>query len=162
MADQNKIPPDTLNFLFDYLRDAPERQVTNLRDLDAKIVWIFGAATVVIGLTGASVEGSDLNDAESIALGLGLLSYLCVAVLAFFGVWPITFWRSLNVDVLWHQHWQDPPQEIKHALVADIVASYSYNRSRLSRKAYVIQATLAATAVETLFVALALALVRVG
>jgi hypothetical protein len=46
------IKPETLDFIFDYTRDAPERQLQDAKDLDNKMAQLFSVASVVIGLAG--------------------------------------------------------------------------------------------------------------
>ena len=45
---------DSLDFILDHIREAPEKQIQTAEALDAKMVQIFVSASIVIGLVGLS------------------------------------------------------------------------------------------------------------
>jgi hypothetical protein len=140
------VDPAILQALYNHVKEAPERQLADARDLDSKMVQVFGVASIVIGLAGLSDRGLEGGDAVTAILIFALLSYAAAAGFAVLDLWPREFWRSLHADTLWKEYWQDAPEKTQHALVANIASAYEHNRDLLTHKAYLIQRALVATA----------------
>jgi hypothetical protein len=52
----NEVEAETLNLIYEHIKDAPDKQFETVRSLDDKMIKIFTAASVVIGLAGLSSE----------------------------------------------------------------------------------------------------------
>jgi hypothetical protein len=155
-----KIKQDALNFIFDYTREAPERQLQDAQNLDNKIAQIFSAASVVIGLAGLASPGPSGGWADWL-LVVGLVFYLITAIVALLSQFPKVQWRSLHADVLWREYWQTEVPKIKHALAENIQKAYGQNNRVLEQKSLAIKVVVVATGAEVLLVGLGLILSRV-
>jgi hypothetical protein len=130
---------DTLDFIFDIVKDAPEAQLHNAEALDAKIIQVLSVASVVVGLVGFGIQKEVLNQVRHIVpLLVGVVAYILVVCLAIAHLRGASFRRSLHGDQLWTTYWNDDVIGIKHALVTDIAAAYTHNKAMLQKK----QATL--------------------
>jgi hypothetical protein len=131
-SDLNKSTVDTI---YDFIKDAPERQIDNANTLDNKMVQVFAAAGVVIGLLGFA--SGNLGSAWYITACLlgALISYAATAFIALSQLRPKLFMRSMHGDTLWPITWQLTDLEVKHAIIADVTKSYGHNRSLLASKA---------------------------
>jgi len=161
MSEQ-KLDPETVETIFDLVKNAPERQMDNANTLDTKIVQVFSAASVVIGLLG--ISSGNLEQARWISACLvGALSlYGVTAISTFLHLWPKPFRRSLHGDTLWQEAWNMTRIEVHHTVIADVSKAYVHNKSLLRGKAYSLSIAVFATAVEVVLVGLALLLSRLG
>jgi len=157
-----QVRPETLAFIFGLVRDAPERQLHDLEALDAKMVQIFGAASIVIGLAGISDTNLDGSTAVKALLVGALIAYFATAVVSFIHLRLREFRRSLHADTLWNELWQRDVGEIQHALVADIAAAYDYNKQVLHEKGRTILAALVLAGIEIVLVGASITWSRVG
>src|SRR4051794_31167688 len=82
MSD-HELDPKTLDTIFNLIKDAPERQIDNANTLDTKMVQIFGAASVVIGLLGLSRNNFGSEWWITVCLICAVASYLATALIAF-------------------------------------------------------------------------------
>ena len=156
----NNIKQETLDFIFDYTRDAPERQLQDAKDLDNKMAQLFSVASVVIGLAG--LANSNMGEGQTawpLVVALGL--YVVAAGVALISLFPAVQWRSLHADRLWKEYWQTDVPDIKHALADDIRKVYGLNNKVLEQKTLTIKIVVVATGAEVLFVGLGLILPRV-
>ncbi len=151
-----EVRPDTLDFIYEHVRDAPAEQKRSQESLDSKMVQIFGAASIVIGLAGVTSRGLNAGDTVNALLVGAVLAYVVAAVMALLGLRTRKFRRTFHADELWRYYWRDEPTKIKHALVDDISKSYVHNREILRDKARMVSLGLAAAGVEVVLVALAL------
>ncbi len=151
------VNPETLEFIFNYTKEAPERQIKDAEALDNKMAQIFSVASVVIGLVGvSSVSGRWTN----LLLAAALISYLVAATVALFQLIPKAQNRSLHADKLWSTFWQKEVYDVQHSLVDDISKAYSHNLEVLKKKSLTLKVVLGATAAEVLFIGIALILSR--
>lgn len=155
-----EIKPDTLDFIFDFTREAPERQIQSAEALDNKMAQLFSVASVVIGLAGIAspTQGSGWTDWLLVA-GLGF--YILTAGVALIHLFPKVQYRSLHADVLWTQYWESEVFQIKHALTDDIRKAYARNRKGLELKSKLLKAATFTTGIEVLLIGLGLILSRV-
>ena len=68
------VPTDTLDFLFEYTREAPQRQLAAMDALDNKAFALFSASAVVVGLASVGIWGR-----QEVPSGAGVLLVLAVA-----------------------------------------------------------------------------------
>lgn len=160
MSDE--LNPKTIDTIFGLLKDAPERQIDNANTLDTKMVHIFGAASVVIGLLGLSRNDFGPEWWIIICLIGAIVSYLATAVLAFAHLRPKVFHRSIHGDTLWPHTWDLTDIEIKHTLIADVTAAYAHNKPLLVRKSHTLAIAVVTTAAEVFLVGLAFVLSSVS
>jgi len=155
-----ELDPKTVETIFDLVKNIPERQLDNANTLDTKMVQVFSAAGVVIGLLGLS--SGALGEAPWITTCLisALFFYSVTAFTAFLHLRPKPFRRSLHGDSLWNETWQLTQIEVQHTVIADVAKAYSHNRLLLSKKARTLSIAVFATAIEVVSVGLALLLSR--
>jgi hypothetical protein len=148
------MPPDApelepADFVFDYIKDAPETLIRDAGDLDNKVVALFSAASVVLGLAAIGNVAGAMNPSHGVtALLVGaVLIYGGAATAALIHLWPVTLDRSLHADTLWSSSRanNNTTPEIKEFLLGSIEAAYAANKAVLECKAK----TLAAVTVLT-------------
>ncbi len=152
----DKASDETLDLLFDVVRDAPERQLRAQEVLDGKIVQVFAAATVILGLAGIS-GGVAETDAPSCLILAALGFYAIASGAAGYAIWPRSYRVTRHADVLWREYRDAPPRTIREAMVADAAAAYPHNAGLLRRKLRALSVALAATALEAAAVVFAFA-----
>ena len=152
------VPAETLDFLFEYTREAPQRQLEAVDALDSKAFALFSASAVVVGLAGIGTWSQD-----EVPLGAGILLALAVAAFVSVGgavlysAWVRRFRLSFQANVLWEDYWDEDVGRIKHALVADIAAAYRENHATLERKARALILALSSAILEIALVGASLA-----
>ena len=155
---QSFVPPDTLDFLFEYTREAPQQQLKSVDALDNKAFALFSAGAVVVGLAGIGTWNSnDVPLGAGILLALAVLAFAVVGGAVLYSTWVRRFRLSFQANVLWEDYWDEDVGRIKHALVADIAAAYRDNHVTLERKAKALILALSAAIVEIALVGASLA-----
>lgn len=152
----NPLKEDTVRFIFQYIQGAPELQGRDIDALDTKVVQVFSAASVVIGLVGISNESLGTSRNVDVLLVLAVVSYTIAAVAALFHLSPKKQRRSLHVEDIWQKSWNEEVTDIEHALIEDIREVHNYNKGVLEKKRKTLLFTVAATGAEVLFVGLTL------
>ena len=104
--------PEAVDFIFDYVKDAPERQLAGAEALDAKMVQIFSAGSVIIGLGGLTSGGQ--KPLSAVLMAFAIAAYVGLAALAFAHLWARNYRRSLQADELWLRLWASSVPDIKH------------------------------------------------
>jgi hypothetical protein len=141
--------PETLDFIFDFVRGAPERQLAAAEALDSKLFQLFAIGGVVIGLAATGNGNAGLLVAAGVA-------YTVLAISALYGLWVRQLRVSRHPDQLWNESWQESVADIKHAIIDDVSSSYVENRRHLVTKRWALRFALVATAAEVLLVVSAL------
>jgi hypothetical protein len=100
--------PETLDFIFDFVRGAPERQLVAAEALDSKLFQLFAIGGVVMGLAATSNGNAGLLIAASVA-------YTVLAISALYGLWVRNLRVSRHPDQLWNEFWPECVADIKHA-----------------------------------------------
>jgi hypothetical protein len=150
-SKDNKLKQDTLNFILEYTKGAPEQQFRDAEALDSKSVQALSIASVVIGLLGFAVGHSYTNSLLFILLPcLAGLAYLGVVISCFLHLGTKLFHRSLHADTLWQDYWNEEVIDIKHSLVASIGEAYTYNKDKLQAKAITLNWALGCLSLESL------------
>jgi hypothetical protein len=127
------LKPDTLDFVFEYTRGAPEVQLKDVEALDSKALQVLGAASVIIGLSGVSGTNRP-NLGSAILLALALLAYILVAIAVFGHIRAQLYRRGLQADDLWRKSWKHDVLDVKHAIVTDIAEAYAHNKCVIEHK----------------------------
>jgi hypothetical protein len=147
---------ETVEFIFEYTKDAPDRQARDIESLDTKVVQVFSAASVVIGLLGISRENLSDSAAANAFLALAVVSYVVAAGVALYHLYPTEQRRAQHVEDLWPTGWDKNVKELQHALIESIRGVNTFNKNVLVQKRNTLVAAVAATGVEVLFVGLTL------
>jgi hypothetical protein len=119
--------PETLDFIFDFVRGAPERQLVAAEALDSKLFQLFAIGGVIIGLAATGNGNAGLLVAAGVA-------YTVLAISALYGLWVRQLRVSRHPDQLWNEFWQECVADIKHAIIDDVSSSYVENRRHLVTK----------------------------
>jgi hypothetical protein len=151
-SDDRKLKQDTLNFILEYTKGAPEQQFRDAEALDSKVVQALSIASVVIGLLGFAVGHVYINSLSFISLPcLACAAYLGVVISCFRHLGTKLFHRSLHADTLWQDYWDEEVIDIKHSLVASISEAYTHNKDILQAKAKTLNWALGCLSAESLF-----------
>lgn len=144
------------------MRGSLDRQVEQGQMLDSKMVQVFGASSVVIGLAGFSVSGGAVRDiAVGVLLVLALMSYGAVAYIAFRDLSPRTYQLLYYPDV-WRKSWDEELDELHHSVIAKVVNNYERNSPVLDSKAKALRLAIGAAGIEVVLVGVALVSVIFG
>lgn len=149
------LAPETLDFIFEHVRDAPDKQVSAQENLDSKIVQVFAAAGVVLGLAGLS-DISGRGGTPGALLVVAVIAFVVVAAVTFYSIWARRFRVTSHVQELWQHHWTKSPDALRHMIVADAVRAYAANGVLIRRKSHALSVALAAVAVEVVCVGILL------
>src|SRR5947207_15756003 len=88
---------DTLDFIYEATKDAPEAQLKDADALNTRAIQIFTAGGVILGLTGLGSASTPAPEGWVIGLYLlALFSYIVGAFAAFKALHVQTFRRSLQ------------------------------------------------------------------
>lgn len=149
----NRVPDETLDFILDWVRGAPDRQLRDAEALDSKPVPVFGAAAVVIGLTSVSEGRATLT---AWLLVPAVVAFLVTAGFTFWAIRVQQFRVSDNANQLWYRYWSDPVTEIKHAILDDLARGFGDNEGILGRKRRAVLGAVAFAALQVFLVGAAL------
>src|SRR5581483_2962874 len=145
-APSSSIEPATLDRLLGLSEGAPDAQLRAADALDSKIVQVFSAGTVLIGLP--ALRGVPQHRVTVAFFALAVAAFL---VLAFYAI------RALSTpDQLWNRFWDEPPEAIKHAVMADLASGYAENDFRLHEKRRELSRVLVSVGVEAVAIGVAL------
>lgn len=157
----NPATPTTIDVIYEHLSDVAEHQIGDQANLDGKMVQVFTAASVVMGLTGLSATTATSSPtAVAFLLVLALAAYAVVAILTGFALWARGFWTLRFGSSLWEKEWDVPPEQVKLAVITEVKPAYDKNLGILTQKAHLLSAGIIATGVEVALVAAAV-IVRV-
>src|SRR5581483_1453158 len=156
-SDEPHLNLETLDFIFEHIKQAPSEQHQTWASLDGKMVSVFGVGTAVVGLSGLTVShgGSSGTRAVAALLAVALVAYAGLVAVALVQLWPKDARKARYGDTLWPDAWNRLIPEIKHGLVTDISEGTAANRAALQRKALTLRIGLAAAGAEALFVGVA-------
>ena len=149
---------DSLEFILDHIREAPEKQIQTAEALDAKMIQIFVSASIVIGLAGLSSSSLSTERWVIWALIGALFAYIPLAVVTLLAIGPKEMRRNLQADVLWPDYVKYEVADIKEVLAQDTSEAYAFNKTVLADKANTMRITLTLTALEVIFVGIAIAI----
>jgi len=158
--EPSAVRAETTAFILEYTKDAPERQLSDIDALDSKMVQIFSAGSVVIGLTGLSrIDGTGGRAVDALFI-VALFAYLGAAAAAFRHLQLRDFRRSLHADSLWRKYWNLSVTDIRHILIVDIASAYAHNARVYRARTKTVAAGLIFVTAEVFFVGLALIVAR--
>jgi hypothetical protein len=132
--------PATLDLIFDVTQHGPPNQFREMEALDAKLVQVFGAASIVIGLAGIFF------------LVMAVIAYIAAAAAALWGMRMARTRRPYHSDSLLKDFWQSSAQEVKYALAYELPSIHSHNETIIESKANAARIAMIATALEVVAV----------
>ena len=149
---------ESLEFILEHIRDAPDKQIQAAEALDAKMIQIFVSASIVIGLAGLS--GISLSTERWVIWALigALFAYIPLAVVTFVALGPKEMRRNIQADVLWPDYARYEVADIREVLAQDTSDAYAFNRRMLIGKSDAMKKTLTLAAIEVIFVGIAIAI----
>ena len=147
-----RLNQNALDFILNHTKSATENQLHDAEILDTKMVQVFAAASVVIGLVGFRA-GIVIIDRRILYVLVGaLIVYAAVGVSMFMGLRIRSLRRTFQADTLWPNYWQDNVVGIQHALVQDICDAYAFNKRELDKKSQAILIGLTLTGFEVILI----------
>ncbi len=153
---EEKPNPETLEEIYNLVRGSLDRQADEGQMLDSKMVQIFSAASIVVGLAGFSISsGAVVNTPAALLLFLAFVAYAVVAYVAFKHLTPKTYYL-LNYPDVWRKSWSDNPSELHYSVITKVTEEYERNRPTLIDKAGLIRVSIAAAGVEVVLIGLAI------
>ncbi len=143
---------ETLDFIFEYTRQAPEIQLKDVEALDGKVIQILSVSSVIIGLVGFAIGKNEIKFPYLTPFLVALLAYVALAVTAFIHLQAREYRRSIQADVLWDTFWKDDIKDIKHSLVTDISKAYAHNKTLIRKKGRTLLFVVVFAAIEVIAV----------
>jgi hypothetical protein len=154
-ASTYEVNKEALNLIFDETKDVPRQQRMRAEAIDTKVVQSFGAATLLIGLSGVGLA-DEIGRGALFFYVAALLAYVVAALAAFVAFKPRD-WRANNhAGWLWDNCYFRSADEIRHILNAQIREVVEHNERQINWKVAWLSAALIMTGIEGLFVAMAL------
>ena len=98
------IDPDTLDFILDATKGGPADQFRNMESYDSKIIRVFAAASIIIGLTQVTQGSGESLPGIVLCAIIGL--YVTNIVALIYGLWPRTAYAVFHSDTMWETHRQ--------------------------------------------------------
>jgi hypothetical protein len=144
--------PETLDLIFEHVKDAPEKQLQDVTALDSKYVQVFAGASVILGAV-ALIDPKHGGTWPTILVAVALGIYLVMAVVSFIHLRTVTLNGSRYGDTLWDDFKDDPPEDVKLGIVLKVKEDYAHNTRLIQGKAKTLNAGLFLTAVEAICVA---------
>jgi hypothetical protein len=148
------------DFIFDYIKGAPEALIRDAGDLDGKVVALFGAASVVLGL---AAVGNVLATTTPAANVTGLLIaavsvYVSAAAASLVHLWPKTVRRALYGESLWSSAKAagKSAAEVRDFLLDSIEQACSINKNVVKFKGWTLIAVTTLVGAEVGLIAAAL------
>jgi hypothetical protein len=135
-AVPDEMSDETLAFLFDLAKGAPDLAMDQIKSLQGRVTQAFTAATVLIGFAAlvTSLGGHNLSNATLGALAAAGLAYALTTVVALFVLRPIFAWGLPNPGKLLDRYDKYPVPSIQQALMNGLVRDWPLN-DRLVKKA---------------------------
>lgn len=146
-SSEPQASPQTVEFIYQHIKDAPERQGQDWRDLDTKLFQVFTAAAVVLGLGGVAAAQRN-GTAGAILLLIALVAFLIAVGAVLSQLRPLKIELSRQGDTMWPTSWQADPYWIEKGVIENVTAAYAKNRARLKCKAIALKVALGALCAE--------------
>ena len=153
--EPNAPQPETLDFLFDQIIEADDRQLAAQQSLDQKVIQVFTGSGIVLGFAAFLATSDVPGGAIGFLIAAGAL-FLVLGLVTFWHLWPRRFYITRHGADLWAQYWSDSVPVIKHAMVDYAVYAYEQNARALRRQVFRLQAVLALAGLEVTCVAVAI------
>lgn len=162
MTGSGGLNQETVDFVFEFTKDAPEQLIRDGEALDTKMVQVFAAASVVMGLAGVTRVSQGGQTAANWMIVGSLVLYLATAILAFLHLDAKEWRHSRHADTLWPEHWSASVADIRWALVGNFSEAYAVNKAVLAEKASAFRWAVATTAGQVILVGVSLIVSRLA
>lgn len=143
---------ETLKLLVDLAKDTPGEQVRLGASMDGKLVQVFAAATILIGLA-ATASGNDAIPSYLVFAAVG--AYVGTAAASIYGLWVRTMRVSDTPNELWTKLYDVDPDDARHSVIADLADGYPENEGTLDCKRLALKIALILTGVEAFLMGVA-------
>jgi hypothetical protein len=153
---------ETVRLIYEHIKDAPQQQLELVKALDDKMVKIFTAAGVVIGLAGLSGNNFQGGIWINILLFSAVGAFVATASLTLYHLWPVQIALSRHAGTLWDYSRYLSTDEVRQQLIKSISRSNAQNEILLQRKTRIQTYALIATTLEVVLVGLAIAVSRMA
>ncbi len=154
---ERTLRPETVQEIYSLLKDVPEKQYEVASRSDAKIVSVFGASSVAIGLGGFSLNNQmqSVGTASAALFTLSLVVYVAVLYVSASHLWPKGL-RVLEYADLWRRHWDQSPEDLRHAVIERLSEIVGNNERVLDEKAASLKHAVIGTGIQVILIVLAL------
>lgn len=149
--EHERSPTETLDLLFELVKDSPQADLRAVDAVDGKIVQVFAAAAVLLALPAAGNLDSDCW-VVALLIGSAVAAFAYLALETIRGLWRREFRTTISPTQLWESYWSDDVATIKEALVADVAAGWPENDRHLRAKRKVLNRVLIALGVEAVMI----------
>ena len=140
--------PETVQLIYEHIKDAPDKQFETVKSLDDKMVKVFTVAGVVIGLAGLSGKGLQGGTLTNTLLVGALIAFIATAACAFYHLWPVNVWLSRHAGTLWNTSRHLTSDEVRQQLISSISKANDHNVELLKKKSTVQTYALVTTSLE--------------
>lgn len=147
---------ETVQLIYEHIKDAPQEQFETVKALDDKMIKVFTAAGVVIGLAGLSSQGLKGGVWVNIILLGALVAFIATAALALYHLRPIDIALSRHAGTLWEHSSHLTQDQVRQQLIKSIARSNAHNEAVLRRKTKILTYALVATSLEVVLVGAAI------
>jgi hypothetical protein len=148
--------PETVQLIYEHIKDAPQQQFETIKALDDKMIKVFTAAGVVIGLAGLSSQGLRGGVWVNIILLGAVVAFIATAVLALYHLRPIDIALSRHAGTLWENSRHLTEDQVRRQLIRSISKSNAHNEGVLRRKTKILTYALVSTSLEIILVGAAI------
>jgi hypothetical protein len=146
----------TLPILVELMKARVTEQADTVTGLDSKMVQVFAAATVLVGLVAAGVRDYASPRSATVLLAIAIGSYAFVALMALIALRVRTVSTFTDPDELWNRYWNSTPFELRFGLAHVLAQAFRDNRRPLREKVIAVQLGMLATAIEAVCIGAAL------
>jgi hypothetical protein len=159
MSQRPDPSPEAVAFIWDQVKDAPDRCVARAKSLEARGAQAFSAATVLVGLGGlTNLRGGHVPRTAIAFLALGALAYVLAAVSALRLLRPSYIHNLPEADAMWRDYRLHDVAASKAAIIEAIARDARVNRDMVEAKANQAEWAVRWVAVEGVALAVALLL----
>ena len=148
--------PGTVQLIYEHIKDAPQQQFETIKALDDKMIKVFTAAGVVIGLAGLSSQGLRGGVWVNIILVGAVEEFIATAALALYHLRPINIALSRHAGTLWENSSSLTDDQVRRQLIKSIARSNAHNEGVLRRKTRILTYALVTTSLEVILIGAAI------
>lgn len=147
--EQSAVHPETVAVMYEALQQLVLKQAADWSSMDAKAFQVLTAGGVVLGV--ASIGGAGWAPWFVLAAA----AFILVSAGSLAAVWPRTFRNPFDARRLFDEHWMEPPEDLRYAMVYTAARQAApANSAALRRKSAFVTAACACFAAEAVFIAL--------
>lgn len=152
--------PQTVQLIYEHIKDAPDKQFETVKSLDDKMVKVFTVAGVVIGPAGLSGKGLQGGTLTNVLLVGALIAFIATAACAFYHLWPVNIRLSRHAGTLWYESHDLTSDEVRRQLISSVFEANTHNEGLLKKKSTIQTVALMTTSLEVIMVGAAIVVSR--